>query len=87
LGDSITDGYNATGPPGQRWTDVLAERLDALPASARLSVANAGISGNTVSVQPNPYDPTGQCCGPPTCATTATTRTRPATNCWANTLR
>jgi lysophospholipase L1-like esterase len=65
LGDSITDGYNATGPPGQRWTDVLAERLGALPARQRLAVANAGISGNTVSVQPNPYDPTGQCCGPP----------------------
>jgi lysophospholipase L1-like esterase len=65
LGDSITDGYNATGPPGQRWTDVLAERLGALPARTRLAVANAGISGNTVSVQPNPYDPTGQCCGPP----------------------
>jgi len=65
LGDSITDGYNAYGPPGQRWTDVLAERLNALPAGARLGVANAGISGNTVSVQPNPYDPTGQCCGPP----------------------
>ncbi|MEN3310547.1 MAG: hypothetical protein V7603_6749 [Micromonosporaceae bacterium] len=65
LGDSITDGYNAYGPPGQRWTDVLADRLDALPAAARLAVANAGISGNTVSVQPNPYDPTGQCCGPP----------------------
>ena len=65
LGDSITDGYNAYGPPGQRWTDVLADRLNALPAEARLSVANAGISGNTVSVQPNPYDPTGQCCGPP----------------------
>jgi len=65
LGDSITDGYNAYGPPGQRWTDVLADRLDALPAEARLAVANAGISGNTVSVQPNPYDPTGQCCGPP----------------------
>lgn len=65
LGDSITDGYNAYGPPGQRWTDVLADRLDALPASARVAVANAGISGNTVSVQPNPYDPTSQCCGPP----------------------
>jgi lysophospholipase L1-like esterase len=65
LGDSITDGFNAVGPPGQRWTDVLAERLDALPARTRLAVANAGISGNTVSVQPNPYDPTGQCCGPP----------------------
>jgi lysophospholipase L1-like esterase len=34
-------------------------------ATQRLAVGNAGISGNTVSVQPNPYDPTGQCCGPP----------------------
>jgi lysophospholipase L1-like esterase len=65
LGDSITDGYNAFGPPGQRWTDVLAHRLAALPADHRLAIANAGISGNTVSVQPNPYDATGQCCGPP----------------------
>src|SRR3954469_23497427 len=65
LGDSITDGYQAIGPPGQRWTDVLAGRLGALPVPRRLAVANAGISGNTVSVQPNPYDPTGQCCGPP----------------------
>jgi lysophospholipase L1-like esterase len=65
LGDSITDGYFAEGPPGQRWTDVLADRLQALPVNRRLAVANAGISGNTVSVQPNPYDPTGQCCGPP----------------------
>jgi lysophospholipase L1-like esterase len=48
-----------------RWTDVLADRFDALPAGVRLAVANAGISGNTVSVQPNPYDPTGECCGPP----------------------
>ncbi|MCO5995600.1 GDSL-type esterase/lipase family protein [Actinoallomurus rhizosphaericola] len=64
LGDSITDGYNAEGG-GPRWTDVLAERINALPPGRRLAVANAGISGNTVSVQPNPYDPTGQCCGPP----------------------
>jgi lysophospholipase L1-like esterase len=65
LGDSITDGYRAEGPPGQRWSDVLAQRLQSVPARRRLAVANAGISGNTVSVQPNPYDPTGQCCGPP----------------------
>lgn len=64
LGDSITDGYNAFGG-GPRWTDVLAARIGKLPPGQRLSVANAGISGNTVSVQPNPYDPTGQCCGPP----------------------
>jgi lysophospholipase L1-like esterase len=64
FGDSITDGYNAFGG-GPRWTDILAARLENLPPSRRLSVANAGISGNTVSVQPNPYDPTGQCCGPP----------------------
>ena len=65
LGDSITDGYEAVGPPGRRWTDVLAQRMQAVPARDRLAVANAGISGNTVSRQPNPYDPTGQCCGPP----------------------
>jgi lysophospholipase L1-like esterase len=65
LGDSITDGYQAVGPPGQRWTDVLADRMNDRPRPQRLAVANAGISGNTVSVQPNPYDPTGQCCGPP----------------------
>ena len=65
LGDSITAGHNAYGPPGQRWTDVLSDRLDARPIPDRLAVANAGISGNTVSIQPNPYDPTGQCCGAP----------------------
>lgn len=64
LGDSITDGYHADGG-GPRWTDVLAGRIDQLPSGQRLSVANAGITGNTVSEQPNPYDPTGQCCGPP----------------------
>ncbi|MEU8299004.1 GDSL-type esterase/lipase family protein [Micromonospora sp. NPDC048909] len=64
LGDSITDGYQAVGG-GPRWTDVLAQRINTLPPGRQLSVANAGISGNTVSVQPNPYDPTGQCCGPP----------------------
>nr|WP_269846215.1 GDSL-type esterase/lipase family protein [Streptomyces carminius] len=36
-----------------------------LPPGRQLAVANAGISGNTVSRQPNPYDPTGRCCGPP----------------------
>ncbi|GAB2585004.1 GDSL-type esterase/lipase family protein [Streptomyces capparidis] len=63
LGDSNTAGHNATG--GERWTDLLAARLNALPGKQRLAVANAGISGNTVSRQANPYDPTGQCCGAP----------------------
>ncbi|MEI7625060.1 MAG: GDSL-type esterase/lipase family protein [Actinomycetota bacterium] len=66
VGDSITDGFNAIGPPGQRWTDVLATRLNALPAARRLSVSNAAISGNTVSDQPNPYEPKPPfCCGLP----------------------
>ncbi|MEQ0565384.1 GDSL-type esterase/lipase family protein [Amycolatopsis sp. NEAU-NG30] len=64
LGDSITDGTNAYGG-GRRWTDVLAKRLQQLPPGRQLSVANAGISGNTVSVEPNPYDASGQCCGAP----------------------
>ena len=65
IGDSVSDGWEAYGPPGQRWTDVLATRLNALPASRRLSVANAAISGNTVSDQQNPYEQDDACCGPP----------------------
>ncbi|WP_202917828.1 GDSL-type esterase/lipase family protein [Streptomyces taklimakanensis] len=64
LGDSNTTGHAATGG-GDRWTDLLARRINALPPGRQLAVANAGISGNTVSRQTNPYDPTGHCCGPP----------------------
>ncbi len=65
LGDSVSDGFLAYGPPGQRWSDVLATRLNALPAGKRLSVSNAAISGNTISNQQNPYEQDGACCGPP----------------------
>jgi lysophospholipase L1-like esterase len=54
-GDSITDGYQ-TSPSGgedqgaidagQRYPDFLAGRLAAQPGGLRLSVVNAGISGN-----------------------------------------
>lgn len=64
LGDSITDGYQVNGG-GDRWTDLLSERIDELAPNDRKSIVNAGISGNTVSRQPNPYDPTQQCCGAP----------------------
>ncbi len=64
LGDSITDGYQVNGG-GDRWTDLLSERINELPAEEQKSIVNAGISGNTVSRQPNPYDPTQQCCGAP----------------------
>ncbi|CAL9333273.1 hypothetical protein SUDANB58_00114 [Streptomyces sp. enrichment culture] len=64
LGDSNTTGHAALGG-GDRWTDLLARRINALPPGRQLAVANAGISGNTVSRQTNPYDPTSHCCGPP----------------------
>lgn len=64
LGDSNTSGHAATGG-GDRWTDLLARELNERTPGRQLAVANAGISGNTVSRQTNPYDPTGQCCGPP----------------------
>jgi lysophospholipase L1-like esterase len=44
LGDSITDGHGATTDANDRWTDVLARRLQA--ASPNLSVLNQGIGGN-----------------------------------------
>jgi len=46
LGDSITDGHGATTNGNDRWTDVLAQRLQASPATRSLSVLNQGIGGN-----------------------------------------
>lgn len=46
LGDSITDGHAATTNSNDRWTDVLAQRLQASPATRIFSVLNHGIGGN-----------------------------------------
>lgn len=46
LGDSITDGHAATTNGNDRWTDVLAERLQASASTRNLGVLNAGIGGN-----------------------------------------
>jgi lysophospholipase L1-like esterase len=46
LGDSITDGHGATTNGNDRWTDVLAARLQASPATRNLGVSNQGIGGN-----------------------------------------
>ena len=48
LGDSVTDGFGSTPDTNQRWTNLLAERLQSNPGTSRLSVLNAGISGNRV---------------------------------------
>ncbi len=46
LGDSITDGHGATTNGNDRWTDVLAQRLQASPDTHSISVLNHGIGGN-----------------------------------------
>jgi lysophospholipase L1-like esterase len=46
LGDSITDGHGATTNGNDRWTDVLAARLQQLPATRNIGVVNEGIGGN-----------------------------------------
>ena len=46
LGDSITDGHGATTNGNDRWTDVLAERLQAAPKTRNVGVSNQGIGGN-----------------------------------------
>jgi lysophospholipase L1-like esterase len=46
LGDSITDGHGATTNGNDRWTDVLAARLQASPKTRGIGVANEGIGGN-----------------------------------------
>jgi lysophospholipase L1-like esterase len=46
LGDSITDGHASTTNRNDRWTDVLAERLQANAAMRNIGVLNEGIGGN-----------------------------------------
>jgi lysophospholipase L1-like esterase len=46
LGDSITDGHGATINGNDRWTDVLASRLQQSPATSDIGVSNQGIGGN-----------------------------------------
>jgi lysophospholipase L1-like esterase len=46
LGDSITDGHGATTNGNDRWTDVLARRLQNDPKYRSIGVLNQGIGGN-----------------------------------------
>jgi len=46
LGDSITDGHGTTTNGNDRWTDVLAARLQSKPATRNIGVSNQGIGGN-----------------------------------------
>ena len=46
LGDSITDGHGATTNGNDRWTDVLAQRLQGSPKTRDIGVSNQGIGGN-----------------------------------------
>lgn len=46
LGDSITDGHASTTNGNDRWTDVLATRLQQSAATRDIGVVNKGIGGN-----------------------------------------
>jgi len=48
LGDSITDGHGATTNGNDRWTDVLAARLQSGAGTGNLAILNQGIGGNRV---------------------------------------
>jgi lysophospholipase L1-like esterase len=48
LGDSITDGHGATTNGNDRWTDILAQRLQASPDTRAVAVLNHGIGGNHI---------------------------------------
>lgn len=53
IGDSITDGRGSTTNGNDRWTDVLAERLQRSPAHRHLGVINVGIGGNRLLLDGN----------------------------------
>jgi len=48
IGDSITDGRGVTPNANNRWTDILAARLQANAATANVSLMNQGIGATTL---------------------------------------
>jgi lysophospholipase L1-like esterase len=48
VGDSITDGFGVKPNTNSRWTDFLAERLQASRRSRNIAVLNLGLGGNRV---------------------------------------
>jgi len=48
MGDSITDGRGVTPNANNRWTDVLAARLQANAATKKVSLMNQGIGATTL---------------------------------------
>ena len=48
LGESVTDGVGSTPDTNQRWTNLLAERLQEHPRTSDMAVLNAGIGGNRI---------------------------------------
>lgn len=48
LGESVTDGVGSTPDTNQRWTNVLAERLQRHWWPENIAVLNAGIGGNRI---------------------------------------
>jgi lysophospholipase L1-like esterase len=48
IGDSITDGRGTDTDGEDRWTDILAARLQANPPTANVSMMNVGIGGTNL---------------------------------------
>jgi lysophospholipase L1-like esterase len=48
VGDSVSDGVGSADNLNYRWTDALAERLQADPMRRHIAVVNAGIAGNRI---------------------------------------
>jgi len=48
IGDSVTDGFESTPDLNQRYTNLLADRLQSRRKTSRLAVLNAGVSGNRI---------------------------------------
>lgn len=48
IGDSLTDGRGTTTNGNDRWTDILAERLQTDPSTKKIGIVNQGIGGNTI---------------------------------------
>ena len=56
LGDSLTDGFNSTPNTDSRWTDYLQSQVESTLTHSKISIINAGITGNLLLTDGSKYN-------------------------------
>jgi len=56
LGDSLTEGFNSSSNTDSRWTDYLQRQIESTLPQSKISIINAGITGNLLLTDGSKYN-------------------------------